>query len=108
MLAGHTQRVFGRKEVTRVKKELLISLLAVLIALAATVAVWNRGATVAFANGAESDTAVSSIGFIANSTNPGAWIVVEDKVYLVEADYDFNAKRWTIRQLASSELTPNP
>lgn len=90
------------------KKELLISLLAVLIALVAMVGVWNRGATVAFANGAESGSAVSGIGFLANSTNPGAWVIVGDKVYLVEADYDFNAKRWTVRQLASSKLTPNP
>ena len=87
---------------------MLISFLAVLIALVAMVGVWNRGATVAFANVPEGGSSVSGIGFLANSTNPGAWIVVDDKVYLVEADYDFNAKRWTVRQLASSKLTPNP
>ncbi len=90
------------------KKELLISLLAVLIALVAMVGVRNRGATLAFANVPESGSAVSGIGFLATSTNPGAWIVAGDSLYLVEADYDFNAKRWTVRQLASTKLAPNP
>ena len=90
------------------KKELLISLLAVLIALVAAVGVWNRSATVAFANGAESDTAVSSVDSMAYDTKPGAWIVAGDKVYLFRAYYDANTGGWTIRQLASSKLTPNP
>ena len=90
------------------KKELLISLLAVLMALVAMVGVWHRDATVAFANVPESGSAVSGIGFLANSANPGAWIIAGDKLYLVEADYDFDAKRWTVRQLASTKLTPNP
>ena len=88
------------------KKELMISLLAVLIALAAMVAVWNRGGTVAFANDAETDTAVSTIDSLAFDTQPGAWIVAGGKVYLFKADYD--AKGWTIRQLASSKLAPTP
>jgi len=91
-----------------VKKELMISLLAVLIALTAMVAVWNRGDTVAFANDAESDTAISTVDSLAFDTQPGAWIVAGDRVYLFRADYDSSTKGWTIRQLASSKLTPNP
>jgi hypothetical protein len=73
--------------VIHVKKELLISLLAVLIALVAGVGIWNRSATVAFANDTESDSAISSIDSMA---------------------YNADTRDWTIHQLASSKLTPNP
>jgi len=88
------------------KKELLISLLALLAALVAAIGVWHRGTTVAFANDTGGCASASSIGTITSASEPGAWIVAADKVYLVRADYNFNNKTWTIRQLASSQLTP--
>ena len=90
------------------KKELLISLLALLAALVAAMGVWHRDATVAFANDTGGRVSVSSVGTITSASEPGAWIVAADKVYLVRADYDFNDKTWSIRQLATSQLTPNP
>lgn len=90
------------------KKELLIPLIAVLIALVAAVGICNRSATVAFANDTESDSAISSIDSMAYDTKPGAWIVAGDRVYLFRAEYNANTKEWTIHQLASSKLTPNP
>ena len=86
------------------KKELLISLLALVIALVAAIGVWHRGPTVAFANGAETDSAVSTIDSTAYDTHPGAWIVAGDKVYLFRADYNSKTSEWTIHQLASARL----
>ena len=87
------------------KKELLISLLALLVALLTAIGVWHRGPTVAFANSTEGPGGVSGINYLASSTEPGAWIVAGNSLYLVRADYDFNNKQWTIRQLASIQLT---
>jgi len=87
------------------RKELLISLLALAVALVAVIAVLHRDNTVESANTTEGCSAVSGLGHLASSTEPGAWIVVGDSVYLLKADYDYNNKSWTISQLSSARLT---
>ena len=87
------------------KKELLISLLALVVALIAAIGAWQGGNDVLFANTAEGCGCVSGLGYLATSTEPGAWIVAGDTVYLLQADYDYNNKQWAVHQLASTRLT---
>jgi len=78
------------------------------MALVAAVGIWNHSANVALANGSETAIAASGIDSLAFDTQPGAWIVAGDRVYLFRARYDANTGGWTINQLASSKLMPNP
>jgi hypothetical protein len=85
-------------------KELLVFVLAIAVAVGAALGAWHRPDTVESASVTGDRASVSSIESMVSSANPGAWIVVGNKLYLVKADYDFNNKRWTIKQLANAEL----
>jgi len=87
------------------KKELLISLVALAVALVAVIGVWHRENTVVSANSTGGCSSVSGLDRLENATEPGAWIVVGDRVYLLKAKYDYNNKSWTIYQLANTRLT---
>jgi hypothetical protein len=87
------------------KKELLVSFLALLVALVAAISVVHRGNAAVSANAAGECSCVSGLGNLVSSTEPGAWIVVGDSVYLLKAEYDYNDKSWTVSQLASTRLT---